>query len=61
MIAVLATAAFFLAIVAALQFSTWAEGWLTSKPISIDEQPPDATSPTTGPFPGGEPETVRAA
>jgi hypothetical protein len=44
MIPALAAAGFFLAIIAALQFSSWAEGWLASKPQPIRVRESNATS-----------------
>ena len=44
MIPALAGAGFFLAITAALQFSTWAEGWLASSPRPIRVRESNGTS-----------------
>jgi hypothetical protein len=49
MIPAIETAGFFLVITAALRFSTWAEGWLTS-PARVKARAPDATSPAAGDF-----------
>jgi hypothetical protein len=51
MIPILVTAVFFVAIVAALQFSMWAEGWLSSRAIRVDELAPDPTSPNATELP----------
>ena len=44
MIPALETAGFFLAIAAALRFSSWAEGWLSPNLQPIKERAPDAPS-----------------
>lgn len=63
MIPALETAGFFLAITAALRFSTWAEGWLASSARPNKERAPDTTSLAVRDFsePGSQHEAVRAA
>lgn len=56
MIPALEAAGFFLAITAALQFSNWAEGWLSSTSRSKKERAFDGTSAAAA-----QRETVRAA
>jgi hypothetical protein len=53
MITALVTAAFFIVMAAVLQFSSWAEGWLSSRAVPIAEPSPDATR--TGALPVASP------
>lgn len=51
MIPVLEMTGFFLAITAALQFSSWAEAWLTPRTRSPNQRTPDSAALASNPFP----------
>ena len=50
MIPILVTAVFFAAIIVALHFSMWAEGWLASSAVRVEELVPDPTAPVASEF-----------
>jgi hypothetical protein len=50
MIPLLVTAVFFVAIIAALHFSMWAEGWLASSAVRVEKLMPAPTAPAASEF-----------
>ena len=50
MIPLLVTAVFFVAIVVALHFSMWAERWLASSAVRVEELMPEPTAPAASEF-----------
>lgn len=61
MITAMVLGGFFVMVAAALQFSSWAEGWLASGASPIKKRASDA-SPSRGPFGSAQEHgTVRAA
>jgi hypothetical protein len=61
--AVMVTSGLLVAVVAVLQFSSWAEGWLASSPCPVVDRALDATSIVTSQLsaPDRTPEAVPAA